>query len=556
MKKYYYSAVIFYLVSLSLYVTLQYYEQRSALMSHIDERLIQSANVTDHLLSPQLHTPDTNAGTLSPEQDRQNRLLLSKIAQSMKVKYVYTFVKEGEKVYFTSSSATPEELKSGKNISYFFDEYTDPSAVLMSGFKTRAIQFDDTVDQWGHFRSVYIPHVSPSGRLYLTGADIEISNIDAQLNELFKELLGEAFFYILIITPLFLVYRVQNRSIQHELSTQVAQRTADLQERSVAIERLLNNANQGFLTFSTTLSVENEYSRKCLEIFGFAIAGHSIGALLYPEDLPKREFFEQTVRAVLEEEDAVKTEAILSLLQHEFIIGHKAIDVAYKRLDSHRFMVILTDITDKKNLEKNIERERQILKMVVSIISNSDEFFELYEEYQTFLEKREASIDTAKTPHENLSDLYRIVHTYKGLFAQKEFITTPQGLHKVETKLSQWLKEDNISHEMIRNVIKKIDFEGWLSKDLAILRSVLGEAFLEKKTTIAIDDETYTKLHRKIVELLETQPDACHDLWELLEVVRHLKYKPIREYFHSFPKYVGQIADRLDKPLYPDAHHR
>ena len=114
------------------------------------------------------------------------------------------------------------------------------------------------------------------------------------------------------------------------------------------------------------------------------IGGELIGELLYLDDLHKREFFEQTLQAIFDEQDEGKIEAILSLLQHDFVIYHKAIHVVYKRLDPKRFMLILTNIADKKNLEKNVERECQILKMVVSVISNSDEFFELLEEYQTF----------------------------------------------------------------------------------------------------------------------------------------------------------------------------
>lgn len=551
MKKYYYGAVVFYFFALSVYITSQYVEQRSALIAQIDERLIQCAKVTNYLLSPQLHTPEMKEGAITPDQDRQNRLLLSKFAQSVNVTYVYSFIEQDGKIHFTSSSATAEELKSGEDITYFFDEYEEITPKLMEAFSTRKTQFEESSDQWGHFRSVYLPHVSPTGRVYVTGVDIEISNIDAQLHALFTRSLGEALFYILIVIPFFLVYRIQNRSIQRELSLQVAEKTADLQERSVAIQRLLDNANQGFLTFSTSLEVENEYSKKCIDIFTRPIGGELIGELLYPDDLHKREFFEQTLQAIFDEQDEGKIEAILSLLQHEFVIHHKAIHVVYKRLDPKRFMLILTDITDKKNLEKNVERERQILKMVVSVISNSDEFFELLEEYQTFLRNRHEQIDKGKTAHENLSDLYRIIHTYKGLFGQKEFITTPQALHKLESKLSEWRQDQKISNEMVQNVLQKIDFELWLSKDLEILRGVLGDDFMEKKSTITIDDETFERLHRKISELIEDQPDACHDLLELLEVIRKLKYKPVGEYFLSLPKYADQIARRLDKSLYP-----
>ncbi|DAB37636.1 MAG TPA: hypothetical protein CFH83_10180 [Sulfuricurvum kujiense] len=549
MKKYYYGAVAFYLMAVMAYIGYQYTQQRSELIAEIDQRLIQCASVTDQLLPASLHTNAIHTGTIAPADDLQNRLVLSRFAETMNVKYVYSFVLEKGKIYFTSSSATSEELKSGEDISYFFDEYTDESPLLLDAFKTQQMQFEESSDQWGHFRSVYLPHISPSGRVYITGADIEVSNINAQLNALLLHSMGEALFYMLILIPFFVAYRMHNLSIQKELTAQVDERTADLRERSSAITRLLDNSNQGFLTFSTSLNVENEYSQKCLEIFQETIEGKNIGELLYPEEVEKKKFFDETIRAVFEEEDEVKIDAILSLLQYEFVLHNKAINILYKRIEPQRFMLILTDITDKKNLEKNIEKERNRLKMIVSAISNSEELFELLEGYQTFLSEREGFIVWEHTPQQNLTELYRVIHTYKGLFAQKDFMTTLQGLHKVESRLSLWLKDETISNETIQTMLKKIDFELWLKKDTDILRDTLGDDFMDRKTTITIDEVTYETLQNKILELIDAQPEECHELLELLEVIKGLKYKPIGEYFASLPKYVELLGERLEKSL-------
>ena len=551
MKRHYYSAVIFYVVALLGYITYQYTAQRTELIASIDKRLIQCASVADQLLPSTLHTPQTKAGSITQEEDRINRLKLSRFSQSVNVKYVYSFVLEKNKVYFTSSSATPQELKYDENLSYFFDEYPDASEILFRAFKTQTIQFDETIDQWGHFRSVFLPHVSPSGRVYITAADIEISNIDRQLHALLMSSLGEALFYLLILIPFFIAYRIQNKGIQKELSRQVAERTAELEERSIAVERLLNNANQGFLTFSTSLVVDNEYSQKCIEIFGNAIDGENITDLLYPDDRYKRDFLIETLDALFKEVDTLKAEAIISLLPSEFIIANRAIHIDYKRIETERFMLILTDITDKRNLEKNIEKERQILKMVVSAISNSEEFFELLEEYQNFLSSRDKFVDDTYDAAHNIGELYRSIHTFKGLFSQKDFITTPQGLHKLESKLSEWLKNGNVSNEMLQMTLNKIGFEIWLAKDLDILKNVLGDEFLEKKTTIVIDDATFESLNKKISQLVEEQPEECHDLLELLEVIHRLKYKPIGDFFLSFPKYAESLGERLGKTLNP-----
>ena len=550
-KRFYYGAIVFYLIALVSYISYQYRQARTDLNAQIDQRLIKSATVGDQFLPSSLHTPSMKADTLSAKEDLQHRLALSKFAETMNVKYIYSCILQEGKVYFTSSSATPQELKSGEGISYYYDVYDDASPVLVKAIESRQMQFDEYVDKWGHFRSVFLPHISPNGRVYITGADIDISDIDDRLHTLLMRSFTETLFYILILVPFFIAYRFHNRSIQLELTKTVDERTRDLRERSEAITRLLDNANQGFLSFGTSLRVENEYSRKCLDIFSEPIEGRWIGELLYHDDPLKKEFFEQTLQAVFEETDSVKTEAILSLFQHDFIIRNKAIDVGYKLIGENRLMLVLTDITDKKNLEKNIERERNTLKMIVSAISSNDEFFELLEEYQNFLENRETLVDFLQTPLANLTNIYRAIHTYKGLFSQKDFITTPQGLHKVESRLSSWLQQATVSNETLQTMLNKIDFELWLAKDIDIVRNTLGDEFMEKKSTIMIDDLTFEWLHNKIVEIITLQPDECHELLELLEVIKKLKYKSVGEYFASLPKYVEKIGERLEKSLYP-----
>jgi two-component system chemotaxis sensor kinase CheA len=63
--------------------------------------------------------------------------------------------------------------------------------------------------------------------------------------------------------------------------------------------------------------------------------------------------------------------------------------------------------------------------------------------------------------------------------------------------------------------------------------------------------DVYQCLYTKLNQILEQEPESCHDLIEILEIIRKLKYKPIVEYFSSYPKYAEQIALRLEKSMYP-----
>ena len=65
----------------------------------------------------------------------------------------------------------------------------------------------------------------------------------------------------------------------------------------------------------------------------------------------------------------------MSLLPEETKVEDKIINLSYKIVKDEKnediMMVILTDITEKRNLEKKMDEERKKLKMVVSAIINT-----------------------------------------------------------------------------------------------------------------------------------------------------------------------------------------
>jgi two-component system chemotaxis sensor kinase CheA len=323
-----------------------------------------------------------------------------------------------------------------------------------------------------------------------------------------------------------------------------------VEDRTKQVKTLLDNANQGFLAFSSDMLIHNEYSEKCVEIFNSDIAGKDISRLLF-EDETQRFKFKDTLTSLLDSSDVVQIEAILSLLQNEFYIADKIVSAEYKMVNEDDFMIILTDITEKKALEKRLERERKTLKMVVSSVANTSEFFELVSEYKEFLQIRTSLVDTSKTPLYNLTELYRTVHTYKGNFAQKDFITTPQGLHKLETRLSKFLADPNTTNEAVIAVLKKVELEAWLDKDLLLLKQTLGENFFDDESKITISEETLNGFKSKIKENainLGLQESAIN---EIMEEVETLKLKSLYDALSSFPKIVEQVSVKLGKSVYP-----
>jgi len=122
-----------------------------------------------------------------------------------------------------------------------------------------------------------------------------------------------------------------------------------LQRQQNDIQLLLDNANQGFLTFGADLKVDRQYSAACTKIFGDKIAGVSIVHLLGREN----ESLQQKLRQLFDG-SVGEAPAKLAQLPVEFQIGDKTIGVESKVIASSTadgapflVMMILTDITEK-----------------------------------------------------------------------------------------------------------------------------------------------------------------------------------------------------------------
>lgn len=318
---------------------------------------------------------------------------------------------------------------------------------------------------------------------------------------------------------------------QRMLETKVQERTQD-------IENLLNNAGQGFLSFDKNMIIADKYSIEAKNIFQEEINGLNITELLY-DDIQKREFLTNTLKEILDEDD-IKQEILISLLQKEFIIHNKNIKVEYKILDTSHYMMILTDITSEKELAKMVEEEQQILKMVVETITSSEQFFELKNDYEKFV----FSIEDF-TSLELLSSLRNNIHTYKGLFAQKEMLHIVKSLHDFESDIDESIKNQKINKNISK--MTKETMIAWLEKDLNILKEILGEEFFEHQDSITIDKSRVREIENKLNQLIKDNKN----LDEIYDDIKRLRYHEISIFLKPYEKLVEQLALKLEKYILP-----
>jgi diguanylate cyclase (GGDEF)-like protein/PAS domain S-box-containing protein len=221
-----------YIAWVCLFSLWSYQQEKSAIYSNLDQQLESAALALPFLLPDEFHNQGMSKGQISSTQDMANIQKLSDYIRGRDIIYIYSLIRSENKIIFTSSSATDEELSSNEGLSYFFDEYDDVDPRVHDVFLTNSKQFIEYKDKWGHFRSVFIPQYAKDGQQYVVVADIEVSHIQNILHKNILNSLFTALLFVLIGIPLFLTYTRNIRKFATDLNKQVKERTQALEENN------------------------------------------------------------------------------------------------------------------------------------------------------------------------------------------------------------------------------------------------------------------------------------------------------------------------------------
>ncbi|PLY09705.1 MAG: hypothetical protein C0625_00460 [Arcobacter sp.] len=339
--------------------------------------------------------------------------------------------------------------------------------------------------------------------------------------------------------------------LNKNLEKRVEIRTQELSEKNQKITDLFNNAKQGFLSLDRNLIVDKEYSKECEKLLGNDIAGKKIDKLFDFETENSKKFFNQTLIDIFNEKNEIIQNSFIELLPKEFIINRRAITIDYKILDDQKFMLILTNITHKKKLEQKIKKEQQLLKMIVTIISDTTQFYELINDFKTFNENKLKIFELNNSSLFNLSEVYREIHTFKGLFAQIYMTNSVKNLHKFESKISEKIKDKNFSNEDLAELLDQNNLFDWINEDVEIIKSILGDDFLDEDSVIKVNEDTIIHLENKIKNYCKLDKKHENNYEDILFETQKLRSKTLSQSLKIYPKLCKDLANSLGKQIYP-----
>ncbi len=333
----------------------------------------------------------------------------------------------------------------------------------------------------------------------------------------------------------------------YELNLNLEER---IEEKTVKVTTLLNNAGQGFLIFDQEFIIDDEYSKECEKLLGDNIANKDISNILF-KNKTKAEQFKQNLLDTLNTKNPIAQRSMISLLPSEIILNKRALKLEYKILENNNIMLIITNISAQKKLEKKVKKEQDILKMIVTVMSDSDIFYDLKKDFEYFRKNTKEYINMKKTSLYNINTLYRTIHTFKGSFLQLFMNNTAKYLHDVESQLSELLADSiNISNDNITDLLLKIDFNTFMKNDLENINELLGQKFLGNDNIVSIDKQILKNIETQYIKLMKQNNIDDNISNCLLDDIKFLSQKSLKSQLTSYPRLTLQIAQRLEKEVY------
>lgn len=318
-----------------------------------------------------------------------------------------------------------------------------------------------------------------------------------------------------------------------------------------SVNNLLNNANEGFLSFEDNLLIKDGYSINSLKILNQkALSKKNISDVLFLNEINKKEIFDLGIKNIFSSDDDSVRELLLTLLPKENKIDNIVFTIDYKLINRSECMVILSDVTEKRDLEDKIAYENKIQKMVVVIATRKDEFLELKDSFTSFLENIDDLINFDSSIEVNLSNVTRIIHTYKGLLAQEELVNTPNAIHELENKLLNIKQFEVLSNENLLSIIKNAKLDVAFEKDLSFISDVLGKDFLESNPSFNIDLISYSNMKNELLKMLKNDGINKDDFSIIVDKFLNMDKKSLKHMLDIYPKRIKNIAERLNKEIY------
>ncbi len=465
-------SIIIYLSGVITYSIWSYYSHKQEILKHVDEKLFEAANSVNYLLPENYHDRAIAKDSISKIEFFEITDLLSKQNDNLGVKYIYSVIQKNGKLYFTASSATSEEILTGNNLTYYWQEYTEADTSFNNTFKRNSVTYSQSTDRWGTFRSVLVPITTKFGNKYLACADMEISFIREILLAEIPITIFKAFFLLLIVVPFVITILRSYRKYSDELERDVKYRTnaleAEIKKRKL-YEGILKQSEQKFsIAFNRTpipmfiidavgnIVDANESFEKIINIKKKKIIGTSILSVPFFQSAKDYEFVkDETLK-----KGSVLNYQIKFLKNNEISICYFSSELIQIN-EKPNILSIVFDVSERQAYENELkiakEKAEESDRLKSAFLANMSHevrtplnviigFSDLLRDEELDKQTRIEYIDMVTTNSNSLLNLINdIIDISKIEAGQLQINENSCNLNNLLIKLKQWIDKDKIA---------------------------------------------------------------------------------------------------------------
>jgi len=324
---------------------------------------------------------------------------------------------------------------------------------------------------------------------------------------------------------------------------QTLNKTLNLLNNKIYI--LLNNLETGIVSFNKFGVIQSEYSKKVKEFLNCKdLENKKIQEILFAEESTLKKLFIKGIDYIQNDTNIMNIELYLGLLPQYIQLNNSYFALQYKYLENDDIMLIMSNITETKNLKKQIEQTKYKNELVVGVVSNKRDFIDIKNSFELFNKK---STIVMIEDDEQYFHLLHELHTYKGLFSQVNFILTAQKIEELENDLKVSIRSYNIDSNKIYHTYLKHNIFDTFEKELENVIGILGYEFFDN----------YEEQHKeKIGDLLlqeieqlktKTSLELKKEIQSIENKATQLNYVQLRSLLLNLTFQLPKLASKFDK---------
>ncbi|MDQ3234558.1 MAG: HAMP domain-containing protein, partial [Pseudobdellovibrionaceae bacterium] len=269
-----------------------------------------------------------------------------------------------------------------------------------------------------------------------------------------------------ILANSFDAMRLTLKDFTYNLQDLVRLRTAEVEEEKRKIQNILIHINEGILTFDSDFRIEREISDHLIQVLRQprdAIVGHNVLELVFKHSQLSANSLDEIKASLLSiiGEDALGFEANGGHLPQEIQLGAdgaQILDLDWMPIIDEatglvsRMMLTLRDITEKRNMERQVQETRQahaqLMRRVSEIVHagvgrTHKVLADADQKISELLQRLQAR---AAVPHQ---ESFPILHTLKGNMRSLGLSTLTDRIHLAEETIMEQRRGETLKTEVL-----------------------------------------------------------------------------------------------------------